>query len=116
MKNSSSLVVEGPAAALACVPPDVSPVSAVSDDINPAATWAEQAVGPPDRPEQILCVGIISLSIPSTLLGLRVVLSLPCIKALNRLTQGMRMVDCHIEGEWEPSAGRVQFIVKEVRK
>ncbi len=55
VKNSSGLVVEGPAAALACVPPDVSMVSAVPDDINPAATRAEQAVGPPDRPEQLGC-------------------------------------------------------------
>ena len=46
-------VVEGMAAALAGVSPDVSPVPAVPDDI--ATVRAGQAVGPPGRPDQPGC-------------------------------------------------------------
>ena len=55
VKDRPSLVAECPEAVLACVSPDVSLISAVPDDINPTTTRAEQAVGLPDRPEQLSC-------------------------------------------------------------
>ena len=53
MEDRPGLVVEGPATVLARVPSDVSLVPAVPDDVAPATARAEQAVGPPDRPEQL---------------------------------------------------------------
>ena len=52
----------------------------------------------------------------TTLLDLRVEVNLPRMRALLRLTQGMRIVKYRFDGEWEFSAGRVHFTAKEVRE
>ena len=64
---------------------------------------------------QMLCVDFIGLNVAFTLLDSRVVGYLPRMRAQIRLTQGMRIAKYHIDGEWECSAGRVQFTAKEVR-
>ena len=38
------------------------------------------------------------------------------MRALLRLTQGMRIVKYRFDGEWEFSAGRVHFTAKEVKE
>ncbi len=49
-----------------------------------------------------------------TLLDLRVGTNLPLVMAFKRVTQGMRMVKCRFDGEWEFSAGRARHAAKEV--
>ena len=45
-------------------------------------------------------------AVAPTLLDLRADLILPCMMALLRLTQGMRIVKCRLDSEWKFSAGR----------
>ena len=65
---------------------------------------------------QTLCVADIRATVVTALLDLRVDGTLPRMRALYRLTQGMRIVKCRFDGEWEFSAGRVHFTAKEVRE
>ena len=65
---------------------------------------------------QILCVIVITTIAVYAVLALRVVRGLPRMKAFTRLTHGMRIVKCHLDGEWEYSAGQAQQNKKEVRK
>ena len=65
---------------------------------------------------QTLCVADIRATVVTTLLDLRVEVNLPRMRALLRLTQGMRIVKYRFDGEWEFSAGRVHFTAKEVRE
>ena len=77
--------------------------------VNPAA-------GRPSFILEILCVVVITEIVVYTVLALRVVFFLPRMKAFLRLTHGMRIVKCHLDGEWEYSAGQAQQNKKEVRK
>ena len=53
-------------------------------------------------------------AVAPTLLDLRADLILPCMMALLRLTQGMRIVKCRLDNEWEFSAGQVHFTARQV--
>ena len=65
---------------------------------------------------QTLCVADIRATVVTALLDLRVDGTLPRMRALLRLTQGMRIVKYRFDGEWEFSAGRVHFTAKEVKE
>ena len=65
---------------------------------------------------QTLCVADIRATVVTALLDLRVDATLPRMRALLRLTQGMRIVKYRFDGEWEFSAGQVHFTAKEVRE
>ena len=51
----------------------------------------------------------MAAAVAPTLLDLRVDLILPRMMVLLRLTQGMRIVKCRPDSEWEFSAGQVHF-------
>ena len=63
---------------------------------------------------KILCVVVITAIAVYPMLALRIVVYLPRMKAYLRLTHGMRIVKCHLDGEWEYSAGQAQQNTKEV--
>ena len=65
---------------------------------------------------QTLCVADIRAAVVTALLYLRVEVNLPRMRALPRLTQGMRIVKYCFDGEWKFSAGQVHFTAKEVRE
>ena len=39
-------------------------------------------------------------------------MNLSLVMACQRATQGMRMVECRFDGEWEFSAGRIRYAAK----
>ena len=51
----------------------------------------------------MLCVAVIAVIMAFTLSGLRVGKNLPLMMACERVTQGMRMAKCRLDGEWEIS-------------
>ena len=60
------------------------------------------------------CIAVIAASMAFTLSDLKVDTNLPLVMACQRSTQGMQMVKCHLDGEWEFSAGWVRYAAKEV--
>ncbi len=84
--------------------------------------------GPPGDPEQMPCVAVIAATIAPAPLDPRADPTLSHAPApgakpdpkrtrmSNRIAQGMRTAKYRLADEWEPSAGRVQSIAREVRK